>query len=55
MKKKQDRKEEKSVRITIPFPEGIYNRLKELADLEERSFTSQVIYMLKKSSKEVKK
>lgn len=49
-KKHQDRKNEKSVRITIPFPEGIYNKLKEIADSEERSFTSQVIYILKKTA-----
>ena len=39
----------------IRVPEDLWNELKEIADKEERSINSQLIYIIKKYIEEAKK
>lgn len=36
------------VKMTIPFPKEIHEKVKHLADKERRSMNQQIIYMLEK-------
>ena len=47
---KEKKVEEKIIRLTLPIPEKVYNALKAMSEKEERSLTSQIIYILKTNS-----
>ena len=47
---KEKKVEEKIIRLTLPIPEKVYNVLKAMSEKEERSLTSQIIYILKTNS-----
>lgn len=48
--KQKEETKEKVVRLTLPIPENVYNALKAMSEKEERSLTSQIIYILKTNS-----
>ena len=52
---KKEETKEKVVRLTLPIPEGIHIALMQMSKEEERSLTSQIIYILKNAIQEEKK
>lgn len=52
--KPKEETKEKVVRLTLPIPESIHSALIQMSKEEERSLTSQIVYILKKAIQENK-
>lgn len=40
--------DKETVKMTVPFPKSVHEKVKRLADTERRSMNQQIIYMLEK-------
>lgn|GEM_PF-4368993 len=40
--------DKETVKMTVPFPKSVHEKVKHLADKERRSMNQQIIYMLEK-------
>lgn len=52
--KPKEETKEKVVRLTLQIPESIHSALIQMSKEEERSLTSQIVYILKKAIQENK-